>query len=443
MSYSVESKKRKFHRALESLSSNGSQKRSLNPHPRDPHMSTPKAIDPTIKRVRLTPGSEVDDTITPVSTSPLANHSPAPSLRPNFVPWDRDRFLERLETFRKVDRWSPKPDAVNEVQWAKRGWSCVGVMRVECVGGCGLSLVVKLPDDMDDLEDYDSEKVEERRQVQAALVDKYAGLIVDGHGEKCPWRKTGCDETIHRLLMAKPDKALSGLRERYLNLASLGEKIPPLECIAVPEGVDICATSEMISSKMLSSTQSESECVTVAENPTTMQNGTKNGTNEAAQDSVNLSALALALFGWDLSGNKSAGVASCKACFRRLGLWMYMPKDDGSSSIYPNLDVVGEHLDYCPWINAKTQSGSGKARDKDAFQGAELSGWQILRRVIINMHRRQNLSIASETQAPECQDGTTSPNEMDPEAKKAKDREWWSKLRRVRQAFKGQRKSRG
>jgi hypothetical protein len=38
-------------------------------------------------------------------------------------------------------------------------------MRVECVGGCGRSVVVKLLGDIDEIEDYDSDKIEERKRV--------------------------------------------------------------------------------------------------------------------------------------------------------------------------------------------------------------------------------------------------------------------------------------
>lgn len=47
------------------------------------------------------------------------NHT---SETPKFVPWDRAEFLKRLSTFSNVVHWTPKPDEVNEVAWAKRGW---------------------------------------------------------------------------------------------------------------------------------------------------------------------------------------------------------------------------------------------------------------------------------------------------------------------------------
>ncbi|WEW58213.1 hypothetical protein PRK78_003681 [Emydomyces testavorans] len=412
MSYTLASKKRKFHRALESLSNGNAQKPpSLAPIPKDTDISTPKSIDPTIKRVRLTPTSEPDGAIICPSKSPLASRSSTSSLRPNFVPWDRDRFLERLETFRRVDRWSPKPEAINEVQWAKRGWSCVDVMRVECVGGCGHSVVVKLPDDIDDLEEYDSEKIEEQKQVHS----------------------------IHRLLLAKPDNALGGLQERYFRLTSLEDKLPSIECIALPEGMDINSVLEKIPSDVLSADQS-------AEGNSHAAEGEPEVTpSEITQTKVNKAAVALALFGWDLCGDKNSGLASCKACFRRLGLWMYKPKADGSSSVYPNLDVVNEHLDYCPWVNAKTQSGSEKRAGQGIGVGSALPGWEVLQNVIRNAYRRRTWSAESGVVSLGDHDQDLEPTELDVETRKTKDREWWAKLRRVRQALqvKGPKKKKG
>ncbi|EER23755.1 hypothetical protein CPC735_051250 [Coccidioides posadasii C735 delta SOWgp] len=448
MSYALASKKRKFHRVLESLSNNSNAPKPSPPKPipKDPTVATPKSIDPTIKRVRLTPGSEPDDTVIRPSKSSLPSRSSTTSLRPNFVPWDRDRFLERLETFRRVDRWSPKPEAINEVQWAKRGWSCVDVMRVECVGGCGHSVVVKLPDDIEELEEYDSEKIEERKQVRTALVEEYVKLIVEGHGERCPWRRAGCDDSIHRLLLGKPENALKGLKERYTNLHSLAKKLPCIERIVLPQNMDMNELLKMIPPETFSTSDSESKIAGAEkETPQRTSGESEETPNEGTHKDINKSVLALALFGWDLCGDKRAGLASCNACFRRLGLWMYNPKEDGSSSIYPTLDVVVEHLDYCPWVNAKTQSGSEKQLSQRSPVGSALAGWEVLERVIRNVHRRKTWSADSEAGSAGNNDEISDLGEIDIEARKAKDREWWARLRRVRQALqvKGPKKSKG
>ena len=172
MSYAVESKKRKFHRVLESIS------KPLAPENESKSSTSTPAValdrlpaNLSIKKVRL--GS--NDNADPISvrTSILKNSrlvhrtsSHSSTKRPTFVPWDREAFLERLETFRRVDRWTSKPSPINEVQWAKNGWICTDVMRVSCVSGCGGSVVVKLPDEIDELDGYDPEKVQERKEVR-------------------------------------------------------------------------------------------------------------------------------------------------------------------------------------------------------------------------------------------------------------------------------------
>lgn len=62
---------------------------------------------------------------------------------PKYAPWDRAAFLKRLETFRSVTDWTPKPTRVNEVEWAKRGWICKGWERVRCEL-CDVEMLVKL-----------------------------------------------------------------------------------------------------------------------------------------------------------------------------------------------------------------------------------------------------------------------------------------------------------
>jgi hypothetical protein len=224
MSYALETKKRKFTRVLESLS------KPLAPGDgaktaKDPLMAARERLAdtthaPSIKRVRVGDGN-VDNLKTKTTVSRiLRTTSSSASLRPNFVPWDRDRFLERLETFRPVTRWTSQPAPINEVEWAKRGWSCTDYMRVSCVGGCGASIVVKLPEEVDDFEDLDSEKVQERKDVRECcihlhigklsilsksighkVVEEYRKLLTDGHKETCLWRTKSCDGKSLLLLL--------------------------------------------------------------------------------------------------------------------------------------------------------------------------------------------------------------------------------------------------
>jgi mRNA (guanine-N7-)-methyltransferase len=177
MSYAVESKKRKFHRVLESISKPATPENAPKSSTATP--ATVKDRLPTnlssIKKVRLNNNDKADltsvrNSLSNISRSTNHTSSISPSKRPTFAPWDRDIFLERLETFRRVDRWATKPTPINEVQWAKRGWVCKDTSRVGCVSGCGGSVVVKLPDEIDELDGYDADKVQERKEVRKYML---------------------------------------------------------------------------------------------------------------------------------------------------------------------------------------------------------------------------------------------------------------------------------
>ncbi len=132
--------------------------------------------------------------------------SPAlPNESPKYAPWDRAAFLKRLKSFSNLTDWSPKPARVNEVEWAKRGWVCQKSERVRCCL-CNVEILVKLnKKEVDGKEEpvyvaanigtqtSNHIRATANSQVEEALVNKYAELIVTSHNEDCLWRKRGCD----------------------------------------------------------------------------------------------------------------------------------------------------------------------------------------------------------------------------------------------------------
>ena len=161
-------------------------------------------------------------------------------------------------------------------------------------------------------------------------------------------------------------------------------------------------------------------------------------------------ALILALFGWQAeeSGHVS-GVVTCNACFRRLGLWLFKPPPGtdelSGDSAMTRLDVVAEHRDYCPWVNAVAQNGSKRRASIDS-----LAGWQTLLRTLSS--RSVSFGAFSSNTAPTEQEAILPDSsgsrpvdvfdrgqlEDDEEAEKlrtAKDKARWAKLKRVSQVF--------
>jgi hypothetical protein len=240
--------------------------------------------------------------------------------------------------------------------------------------------------------------------------------------------------TIHRLPLTYTENAMNGLQSRYFNLANLSSKLPTYESLEVPKEADVGEIIKLLPPKFFRfQTGGTLDSESHAMEP--VKNGENAATHEGEGDDVNNSAFVLALFGWDVVGDAAAGLAGCGACFRRLGLWMYKPKDDGNVRVYNKLDVANEHLDYCPWINPKTQSGSDKKTGK-AANGADFhSGWEVLLRTIRNKHRRCVTSGSGESPAKENEPSPSEPTVSDEEARRAKDKEWWTRLRKVRQAL--------
>lgn len=117
------------------------------------------------------------------------NTPPPKDTQPKYCPGDRDQLIKRLASFQELTDWTPKPDPVNEVEWAKRGWVCHGKERIRCTL-CNKELVVKL-----NRKDVDGKEVPVlvASEIEDALVQKYVELIVESHAEDCLWRKRGCD----------------------------------------------------------------------------------------------------------------------------------------------------------------------------------------------------------------------------------------------------------
>ena len=207
--------KRKFHKILDSISNASSTSLALThdkfnaattslPATVEPPAKKPRVIRPTSAYVP--PSARIMATQSPNIRAPAAIKSNSKTTMneerkaPNFAPWDRGQFLERLKTYRHVDKWMGKPEKINEVEWAKRGWNCVGKERVGCVGGCGKEVVIALESSREEQKNGDERTSEEeadedewRERAEQELVEKYAEMIVTAHDKGCLWRRRGCD----------------------------------------------------------------------------------------------------------------------------------------------------------------------------------------------------------------------------------------------------------
>lgn len=232
----------------------------------------------------------------------------------------------------------------------------------------------------------------------------------------------------------------------------MADKLPSENAIETPDNFDIDELVSMLpedwSKDSEETLQTNNEAATTngtagtdtpaspdASGPKTPEKQKAPQPSEKKSESINRAALAMAFFGWNVVADGTAGLVACKACFRRLGLWMYKPKANGDLTVYSSLNPETEHMEYCPWINRLAQSGSGKPNEKVEILR---SGWELVAQAVKVKQRRRVRSVASmETLSaePMTPSSEAMEEEVDEEAKKTTEREWWAKIRRVRQVL--------
>ena len=241
-------------------------------------------------------------------------------------------------------------------------------------------------------------------------------------------------DTIQRLPLAHQNTALDSLRQRYQSLVKMAFDLP--SNISTPISFDMNEISRIVPQILGSTAASPS-----ADAPPPY----------SGSQLFNMDALSLALFGWQAEENHISGLATCTACFRRLGLWLFKSSSissDGSFSrpaSMSRLDVVGEHRDYCPWINALSHNGNGAPqRRQSSTQG--LSGWETLLRILTTMQlATQESNESREHSRRPDMDGAASETATiansivvleEKASRDEKDKERWAKLKRLKQVFK-------
>ncbi|MCJ1400563.1 hypothetical protein MMC11_003769 [Xylographa trunciseda] len=422
MAYALGTTKRKFYRILDSIS-NSSATSVTSKTQHDNASSTTLAQSPAKKARLVRPAgvyaSSTTQTESSQSMRSASSHTSTEKKRPAFTPWDREDFLRRLETFRHPYLWMTKPDKVNEVQWARRGWRCVGKDRVAC-SACHKELVMILepdePADCNGKGDIISDEEDWRSNAQNELVEKYASMIVSAHGEGCPWTRRGCDASIQHLNLTHPATSLEALRLRYESFVNLKVRLPT--SLRSPPSLPL----DDVSKHFLSILHQSRDVIDTLDN-----------------QELDKEALQLALFGWQAETEHDLKLATCNACFRRLGLWLYLPRENANGdsgereAIVSRLDLIEEHRSYCPWINGLSENGDTLSTKKTP-ESAGLSGWEILVKVIQNFRHisvnHSDVDIPADIGSP-----LSASTYLDKTVRDAKDQERWARIKKLKQVF--------
>jgi hypothetical protein len=159
---------------------------------RDRSISASQARIQALKDQLLTPKRA--GTVRVVGKAATATSQPSTPRKPaNFQPYSQEQFLSRVKTYADVKKWTTKPDAINEIEWARRGWTCDAWNTVACKGGCEKRVAVKLSPKRKDANGKAIEMSEDlSAEIDGKLVERFTELIEKGHAEDCLWRKRGC-----------------------------------------------------------------------------------------------------------------------------------------------------------------------------------------------------------------------------------------------------------
>ncbi|KUI69614.1 mRNA export factor rsm1 [Cytospora mali] len=386
-------------------------------------------------------------------------------FKPKYCPGDREELLKRLASFQELTDWTPKPDPVNEVEWAKRGWICQGKERVRCTL-CNKELVVKL-----NRKEVDGKEVPVLvpSEIEDALVARYVELIGASHQEDCLWRKRGCDDSLLRLPLSGRQAAIQDLRRRYDELCARRDFLPYEFNLRLPEKLDIDTVLDQLPPNFFTVPAPPAQTTTTTKTTTT----TTTSANPPPTK-PNRVALALAILGWQGLSNARIGpvpnTSSCHTCLRRLGLWMFKSKEvdpETGTVITPapmdHLDPLREHRFFCPWKNGEAQriNPVSSARRRPGAGGEEevdAPGWEMLLQILKNeayLRGRETPSKGTPASRSGNKKATGTPrtpsrrspggtevgggggdeeeeDEDDEKAQNAKDKERWARLRRVK-----------
>ncbi|EOD44886.1 Zinc finger C3HC-like protein [Neofusicoccum parvum] len=332
-----------------------------------------------------------------------AKEAAEPKKAPNYTPWSHDHFVERMKTFADVKLWSPKPDRISEVEWAKRGWVCENRDTVACKGGCEKRIVVKLEPKKKDTEDEEVDTLGE--ELDEALVERYVKLIVDGHDEGCLWRKAGCKEDIYHVPIANYEEHIKpGLIERHKSLLNIRYQLPALSHLQYP-GTNPDRLEKALPEELTQSLSSENFETTLPADSTD-------------QKDIEKRIQLFALYGWHGEDRGKYSIVYCHECHQRTGLWMYLNQDT-------KLDLAEAHRIHCPWLNPESQGGRPI--------------WELLQKRLLNRIRETTSSVFT-TQSSEPQEfGDIRPPSSAADSEQA-DKKRMNRLRKAMKSFGGKMK---
>ena len=273
-------------------------------------------------------------------------------------------------------------------------------------------------------------------------------MVIMTPGMSASDQSNSVPDTIFRLPLYHQTNAISAFGERYESLLPMAADLPTN--LLMPDAFDLPKSLSDIRSLLQRPNAPPNPRPTTPNDPPSPSHAVP-----SCDALVNREALILALFGWQAETGHIAGLATCTSCFRRLGLWLFRPRvsatGEEKEAAMSHLDVIDEHRDYCPWVNAVSQNGLPSSRPSTSSSQTDLgdkAGWELLSRIVLNavQSRRRELEQPPAREPPATPRSqaddisvtstfATATTAVERATRDEKDKERWVRLKRLKQAF--------
>ncbi|KAL4174577.1 hypothetical protein KRP22_006514 [Phytophthora ramorum] len=262
-------------------------------------------------------------------------------------PWDHAEFLARVSSF-SIASWFAKLDAISAFECARHGWKNSAPDQLHC-NCCKQFLCFKIDD---------------RLSGAGALkvAETFAGQLVTGHTQLCPWRGNPSPEAFTTLPIATKRQVYESFMDRLQD-----------EVTRMYEDADF--------QKRLSSLK-------VADRVTAkiLQEADSSVSSEAL---VNAAFLAVCGWQFDEKGSDQVNMMWCGSCNRRWQVAQESTSKCGDEQSEPPakrrkvdavraVDLLSQHRHFCPWVAGRSSTGVDDYGETDPklWEFVKLPGWK-------------------------------------------------------------------
>ncbi|CAI5740462.1 unnamed protein product [Hyaloperonospora brassicae] len=316
-------------------------------------------------------------------------------------PWDHAHFLARVRSF-CTSWWFAKPREIISLECARHGWSNSGPDELQC-SCCKQFLCFRLDSKLS-------------AKGVLTVVQTFAGQLVTGHTELCPWRGNPSPESFMTLPIATKRQVFEAFMDRMRIETTKMQSDATFEKRMVSVSIADTITSR------ISSEMSGDEDIVVDLNGSVWASNLvaklDRQDNGLVDTKAFVNAALLIVCGWkfDEKDGAKADMLVCSFCERQ---WSAFAKTtsgedvgDGEppakrfrTDVDCSVDLLSQHRHFCPWIVERKSTDVNDFYGIDA-QFVKLPGWKQYAQALVflgksddNVTKVTDASDASEKRA--------------------------------------------